>query len=137
MEPMICIAYADKCLAHRRFVKANSHSLLARIPKGLDCPHFLDRGVRIGKGADRGCGAVGHAAACSAGVGALRGLIAAAAANSSRVATPSFASADQCSGVIRPRRIHDRQVWIEAPVTLSSRSAPAAVAISECVLILP
>lgn len=74
-----------------------------------------------------------HAAAWR--TGAVRGLVAAESASSCNVATPSLAKADQCSGVIRPRRIHDRQVWIDAPVTLSSRSAPAAVAISECVLI--
>lgn len=76
-----------------------------------------------------------HAATCS-GSGIRRGFDAAARASSSKVARPADDRRDQCSGGMRFRWAHDRQVWMDAPVIeLSFSAVPAPEQISECVLI--
>lgn len=78
----------------------------------------------------------GHAAAaCSDAAADLRGLSAAAFANSSNVASFALASGCQYSGAILPRSIQDRTAGLEAPVALISASAPACFAMSLCVRI--
>ena len=64
-----------------------------------------------------------------------RGEVATATASSSTEAMPSRDMSNQCSAGMLLRCAHDRAVWSETPRSSASRAGPAAVTISECVLI--
>ncbi len=95
--------------------------------------HLRDRPVRIGKAADSSAGAIAAHAAALLSRGAR---VAAANANSSKVAAPSDANAAQCSAGMLSRCIHDLTVWMETLRARATSSAvPAAFTMSACVCI--